>query len=180
MEANVRAWGLFADKRGSVLIQDCSTTAALLAKPRCWDLCVFKASYLRFFPLKTIILGNRFLWRAEIKLMWFLWGFPCNERKPMVLCCLVPGQGRGPSWSGTRVISCCALSQEETACSPCGTLGQAVHTALTSIRTQWPVSAGLAELPEPPQHLLGACRDSLPLHFLFFCCFLLKVNSEVP
>lgn len=123
------------------------------------------------FPLKTIILGNRFLWRAEIKLMWFLWVFPCNERKPMVLCCLVPGQERGPSWSGTRVMSCCAFSQGETACSPCGTLGQAVHTALTTIRTQWPVSAGLAELPEPPQHLLGACRDSLPLHFLFFLLF---------
>lgn len=48
--------------------------------------------------------------------------------------------------------------------------GWAVHTTLMLIGTQWPVSVGLAALPELPQHLwaawteqLGAHRDSLLL-----------------
>lgn len=75
-----------------------------------------------------------------------------------------------PAGQEVWVISLWAFSQKETACSPCGMPGRAVHTMLMLIGTQWPVSVGLAALPELPQHLwaawsgqLGAHRDSLLL-----------------
>lgn len=96
---------------------------------------------------------------------------PCKQKANTCYCPTRPAAGEDvPAHQAAGVISLLALGQEETACSPCGTSAWAVNITLTFVGTQWPVTAGLAALPEQPRHLravrprqLGALRDSLPL-----------------